>query len=282
MSNVLDFITSQDPTRPNEVFINGDSEASVLSYKDRLGNLIVLGEGSSRFRPIHCSELNVKLVKRGYNLVGTRFIRRENDESGSLTSELWYDLTVPDTSIPGVNARSVVLNDYNQEVVIQNTMKLCGSDFPKDEIQEEYNSIFGEMNNTNEIQFYSSSMSTVNLINDVVELDLIRPDSDSYASVLNLSDLTYYNAKSGISCVLDITIEYSKGGNIYSQDLVIPAFRYNRSEDNTPVLDISNYITSINGDVQVEYIDKTLRVNPLHSEIDECIIYKCTATYGNL
>jgi len=279
MSNVLDFITSNNPTRDKEIFINGDGESSVISYKDD-GNLVIIGEGSSRFRPIHCSELNDKLIKRGYNLVGTRFIRR--DESGSLTSELWYDITTPSNVIPVVNTKSLYLNENNEEVAIENSIKICGSDFSNTEIQDEFNSIFGEMNAMNEIQFYSSSMSTVNLINDVVELDLIRPDSDSYTSVLNLSDLTYYNAKPGISCVLNITVEYSKSGKIYTQDFIIPAFHYNKSDDNTPILNISNYISSINGDIQIEYIDKTLRLNPLNSEIDECIIYKCTATYGNL
>jgi hypothetical protein len=276
---VLNIVTAEEPTTPDRLFINGDGEASVISYKTE-DDIIVLSEGSSRFRPIHCSELDVKLKKRGYNLVGTRFIRR--DESGSLTSELWYDTTKPDASIPGVDTVSIVQDENSQIRTLPGMIRVSGSDYPSALIQEEYNSIFGQMNTINEIQFYSSSMSTVNLIENLVELDLIRPDSDTYTSVLNLNELTYYNAKPGISCVLDITIQYSKGVNIYSRDLTIPAFHYNRADDNTPILDVTNYLTEINGDVQVEYIDKTLRVEPLHSEVDECIIYRCTATYGNL
>jgi hypothetical protein len=124
-------------------------------------------------------------------------------------------------------------------------------------------------------------MSAVNLIEDIVELELIRHDSDTYTNVLNISELIYYNSKPGISGVFDVTIEYSKAGRIYVKDLSFQAFKYTSSND-LPVLNVENYITEINNDVQLEYIDNTIRVNPMSSEIDECILSRCTITYGYL
>ena len=96
------------------------------------------------------------------------------------------------------------------------------------------------------------------------------------------SDLIYYNSKPGISGVFDVTVEYSKGGNIYVKDLTFQAFRYTSTDGTIPALDVENYITSINDEVQLEYINNTIRVNPMNSEIDECILSRCTITYGNL
>lgn len=280
MSKVLDIITSEDTNTNQKLYINGSGESSIISYKND-GKIIGLSEGSSRFRPIHCSELDLKLQNRGYNIMGTKFIRRTSISPLPLSNaELWYDPTKPTTQIPQIPT----LNTGEEIRTHIGAFKACGSDYPEELIQEEYNSIFGENMNTNksEIKFYSSSMSSVNLIEDVVELELIKHDSDTYTNIINISDLIYYNSKPGISGVFDVTVEYSKGGNIYVKDLTFQAFRYTSTDGTIPALDVENYITSINDEVQLEYINNTIRVNPMNSEIDECILSRCTITYGNL
>lgn len=273
MNDVLDIITSEEPSISEKIYISGSGESSIIAYK-KGRKIIGLSEGTSRFRPIHCSELDLKLQKRGYNLMGTGFIKR--NESGLLpqnSAELWCDMTRSILQVPDIPTGENLHPD---------SFRASGSDYPEELIQEEYNSIFGEsMNNRNEISFYSSSMSAVNLIEDIVELELIRHDSDTYTNVLNISELIYYNSKPGISGVFDVTIEYSKAGRIYVKDLSFQAFKYTSSND-LPVLNVENYITEINNDVQLEYIDNTIRVNPMSSEIDECILSRCTITYGYL
>ena len=285
--NVLDIITSEEAIDDNKLFIVDSEESSILAYKQD-GDTIGITEGSSRFRPIHCSELNVRLKERGYNLMGTKFIRRVN--SGSLSSDLCYDLSSSQNQIPVI---STVYNDLTGEYKDSNGItrrplldfSCCGSDFPTTEIQDEYNLIFDDsnMNTRNEISFYSSSMSSINLIDDIVELELIKHDSDSYTNILNISEIVYYNAKPGLTGLLDLTVEYSKGGQIYVKDISFQAFRYVPVVDSDiPSLEINNYMTEINNDVQVEYLNNTIRVNSMSSEIDECIISRCTMTYGNL
>jgi len=251
-------------------------ENPILSYND--GNeSISVSEGSSRFRPIHCSELELKLKNRGYDLIGTKFIKRDGSgPSSSLSEQLWYNLsknlirdnTIPEIQTSDVSQGSFLVKDPNSDpnTVLQ-------------DIQNEYNTLFGEtMNNNSEINFYSSSMNSINLIEDLVELDLIHLGSDTYTNVLNIASIVYCNSKPGISGVFDLTIEYSREGHIYVRDLVFPAFQYNENNE----LVIENYITELNDEIQVEYIDKTIRVNPMNSEIDECIISRCMITYGNV
>ena len=126
-------------------------------------------------------------------------------------------------------------------------------------------------------------MSSVNLIEDITEIELIKYNSDSYTNILDISELIYYNTKPGITGLLDITIEYSKAGQVYVKDISFPAFKYLPVEDSDiSALSIDDYITEINNDVQVEYLNNTIRVNSLNSNIDECIISRCTITYGNL
>jgi hypothetical protein len=281
MSDLLDIITSEETNQSGKLYINGSGESAIISYKNS-GKIIGISEGSSRFRPIHCSELDLKLKKRGYNIMGTKFIRRTI--SGSLPSpslaELWYDPTKPTTQIPQI---PTFKNDRQDELHV-GSFKISGSDYPEDLIQEEYNSIFGENMNTNnnEVKFYSSSMSSINLIEDIVELELIKHDSDTYTNVIDISDLIYYNSKPGTSGIFNVTIEYSKFGNVYVRDLSFEAFKYVSENNESPVLIVDNYIAEFNNDVQVEYVNNTIRVNPMSSEIDECILSRCMITYGNL
>ena len=285
--NTLNIITSEEADVNEKLFIVDSNESSILAYK-KDGDTIGLTEGSSRFRPIHCSELTERLKERGYNLMGTKFIRRVN--SSSLSSELCYDLSPSQSQIPVIITQySNLGGSYRDEN--GNTLRplldfsCCGSDFPIDEVRDEYNLIYDDsnMNSRNEVSFYSTSMSSINLIDDITEVELIRHDSDSYTNILNISELIYYNAKPGLTGLLDMTVEYSKAGQIYVKDLSFQAFKYIPAEDSDiPILEVNNYITDINNDVQVEYMNNTIRVNSMSSDIDECIISRCTITYGNL
>ena len=285
--NALNIITSEEATSNDKIFIVGSDESSILAYK-KDGDTIGLTEGSSRFRPIHCSELLERLKERGYNLMGTKFIRRVS--SGSLSSDLCYDLSPSQSQIPVIETR---YNDLNGNYRSDNGDTIrplldfccCGSDFPIDEIRNEYNLIFDDsnMNTRNEVSFYSSSMSSINLIDNITEQELIKHNSDSYTNILNISELIYYNAKPGLTGLLDLTVEYSKAGQIYVKDLSFQAFKYiPTTESEIPILNVDNYMTEINDDVQVEYMNNTIRVNSMSSDIDECIISRCTITYGNL
>lgn len=284
--NKLNIVTSEEATDDNKLFIVDSNESSILAYKKN-GDTIGLTEGSSHFRPIHCSELTERLKERGYNLMGTKFIRRES--TGSLSSDLCYDLSPSQSQIPVITTQYNNLKGNYKD--LENSLRpllsfsCCGSDLPIEEIQNEYKLIFDDsnMNTRNEISFYSSSLSSVNLIEDITELELIKYNSDSYTNILDISELIYYNTKPGITGLLDITIEYSKAGQIYVKDISFPAFKYLPVEDSDiSSLSIDNYITEINNDVQVEYLNNTIRVNSLNSNIDECIISRCTITYGNL
>ena len=284
--NTLNIITSEEANSNDKLFIIDSNESSILAYK-KDGDTIGLTEGSSHFRPIHCSELTERLKERGYNLMGTKFIKRT---SGSLSSELCYDLSPSQNQIPVIitqqnNLDKSYKDDNGNFIRPLLDFSCCGSDLPIDEIQNEYNLIFDEsnMNTRNEISFYSSSMSSINLIDDITEIELIKYNSDSYTNILNISELIYYNAKPGLTGLLDLTVEYSKAGQIYVRDLSFQAFKYLPTNDSDiPALDVNSYFTEINDDVQIEYLNNTIRVNPLRSDIDECIISRCTVTYGNL
>lgn len=285
---VLEIITSEDPEQYNRFFITGSGdENSIITYKTKYNNSDILKsvtEGSSRFRPLHCSELNERLEERGFNIRGIKFLARNTGGNSPLpldnNSELWYYFDKTNSQIPVVETRA----GYRNNKSFKCCEKSDNFNFIQD-LDRIYNEIFGEdmTNRRNEIQFYSASRNIINLIEDVAEVELIKLNSDTYTNILNLSELISFNAKPGISGLVNMTVEYSKHNEIFVRDLSFQAFSYTPlSDNNPPVLKVDNYITEIENDVQVEYINNTIRLNPLNSDIDECVIIRCSVIYGNL
>lgn len=153
-----------------------------------------------------------------------------------------------------------------------------------------YKETFGDMNATEEVYFYNSSKNTVDILTGAVTIDFITTNSDIYTDTLSLNDLVSYSSAPGVSGKVDLTVQYSKSGEIFSKDYTFLAFSYKTKKDrgaqgkaeNKSELEMEDLVVLINSDIELEFVKGVIRVTPIIDGIDECIISNCTVTYGNL
>ena len=153
-------------------------------------------------------------------------------------------------------------------------------------VNDEYDTEFGKMDGTNEIWLYRSTKDLTNLVTGCITKDLISYGSNIYTDTINLMDIVSHSSGPSVSSRVDITVQYTKrdrrasveisNPKIYTRDITFEGFDY------TDKLVITNFVEDIDMDVTVEYINGTVRVIPKTDNVIECIIRKCTVTYGNI
>lgn len=133
---------------------------------------------------------------------------------------------------------------------------------------------------SHELTVFNSSKIVVNILDNQIIMDLV--DKDEYTNSVSLKKYIDKSIKAGLSGKIDLSIEYSKEGNIFGKDFTFEAFNYEKLEDdNNPQLNIKNRTFNINSnEVIVEYLDGVIKVLPQSKSIDECIISNCLLTYG--
>lgn len=119
---------------------------------------------------------------------------------------------------------------------------------------------------------YTSSKMMIDIMEDLIVVDLIEPDQ--YTSSVDLNRVEKKMIQPNLSAKVDLSVKYSKGSELYGQDLTFEAFSYNDS-------DVSrvDFVSTL-GDVVVEYVDGIVRVIPDSKDVTECIISNCVITYG--
>lgn len=143
----------------------------------------------------------------------------------------------------------------------------------------EFSKAFSQHNEKqNEINYYDSCISKFNVNNYSVTFDVFKPNSDIYTSQLNLNSL--YNI-SKVKCekltaIADLNIQYSTFTNkskIFDVNTFLEIFSNGERV---------NIVQELNNDINLNYINGQLSVVPLNLNVLECIIAKCTITYGKL
>ena len=272
--NKLSIVTSSElmpEDQLNKIYLLGNDENSNLAYniKNSDGEIIpvTISLESSDFRPLRCSEVANKLEEREWNVTERIYISNPTDFDNS---EKKKKKDKPTEYIDLINS-----SDESLGITITNSSQDI-SEEKKTEFRDKYKQILDDMNK-NEVYIYNSSRNTVDFIDNSVIFNAIEYDSDSYTNILSLNELVSNFVHPGVSCKVDLTIQYSKGENIINYDTTFEAFKYN---DTT--LDNSGFIEDINSEVILEYSNNVIKVMPKSRNINECIIRNCTLTYGNL
>lgn len=258
-----------------------DPEKLKISVSDRriyYGDVAII-EGSLRYRPLHCSELENRLAHRDWNKSETLFIsgvEGEGNEDDPILRYRKYTTTKPTGEIDKIDTRS---DDSSL------SFPLCGvfSDRTKEKIVEAYSSIFDSIVVSQGEVFMQSPRSVIDTKTCQESISLVT-GLDSYTSAINLQDLIEYSSSPGTKARVNLNIQYSKVNSsgsdvaVYSYHTIFDAFKY--TEDRDLVLP---GIVEVIGDnlIRLEYLGGTIRLFPISLSITECIINNCTVIYGN-
>lgn len=266
--NKIKLVTS-DVTN-SEISIDSKNEFKLV-YNDDKGDQIKLTIENSKNRPIRISELNNKLIEKDWNIFERRYIKFEKGEGLLMlkktnnSSNYIEELNTEDNNL-GLNLCN--LDNISSETIL--------------EFESEYNDILNMKNTDNEIYLYSASNRVIDLLNNVISIDLISCDTDTYTDTIDLKNIIKSFPKSGLSMKIDLNILYSKNGKIYNYDTVINGIDYNiNNKINTTFIENKPIIENINSDIAIEYTNLIIKIIPISELITECIINNCTVTYGN-
>lgn len=291
---LIRLITAEsDYNSADTIFIGGTKEYPYLAYNKQIGQetgtVIVSTYKKSPFRPIHCSELYNKLKKRSWNKVdGCRFIittpEGEKLYYRAYDSDSSDSLAQSEGPIDTLSTKVIGESGELSQIGSNFTFEIVGEDYADSkEISNTYKELFGDMaTKIDEINIYNAATRTINITDEIYCIDLISYGSDVYTDTVSLVPFISNSSKSNITCSADITIQYSKSGNIYNHDTTLLAFSFEKEGNNevSDKLSMDNYIEDINGDVRLEYINGTIRVFPNNENITECILSSCSIRYG--
>ena len=263
-------------------------------------------------RPLKATEVFSKLRRKGWGKFDGRFMT----ESDLISSQrLMYRVYIPEKSeklgrdfpedvidVIDTGYRNVSSGEeVSDEVRISPFFQMWPEKFSsninhnnderrkiKNEVGEIYRSVFGEdMSDINTISFKKATRDILDLLENPISLEFISSDSDLYTNSLDLSELKNYVVIPGISAKVDVTIQYSVCSGdtvkVFNRDTTFCAFKYEFNEENNVVeCSSDSFRETINNDVIVSYTSKTgvLEVIPISDRTSECIISRCTVTYG--
>lgn len=233
-----------------------NKEGISISGKSIICDGNIVDHLNSNERPLLLSELVMRMSNRnwGYPIIKTC---NENQFSG-----YYGEMSFGES------------NKYFPIPEIKNPQFPVCSDYPSSD-QSDLEKIYRDVLAMKEIEgitFYSSSKVTVDFLNSSITLNLLE-DGD-YTNTISLINIEKKLNTSGISCKVDLTVKYVKNG-IYCRDLTFKAFEIKEGS-----VERDDFISSLDGDIMIEYIDGIIRVIPEIQEVGECIISNCILTYG--
>lgn len=232
--------------------IKGEGEESSLTYLDDDIQKDIYNS-SSKFRPIHITELNNRLVHRDWNIVGRKFLS-EDEENFLLSIKNNLDNYIP----------------FRPE----KTINITNSNVSEDDIKNvelEFNDILKNMNVT-ELYLYNSSEKVIDLLDKSISIDIISPGDNTYTDSISLSSYIndlLINSSNATKVLLTIDIKYTIGSDIYSYNTKFNIISV--EEDKL----VGEEIIKSNKDISIEYINNELRVYSINDNINECIISYC-------
>lgn len=208
-------------------------------------------------KPIHLSYLKLKLQQRSWN----NPLRRHVTPTGNLAVRM-DNLTDPIDTLDQTGDSGIIISN------------LSGVD--EDSIKNKLNSIITDMEKNN-IYLYDVSHSVIDLLRNTVMYKIIDYDSDVYTNTISLNNVSYGLVYPGCRGRVELSVQYSKGDKIYSHDTMFETL----INDSKKII-IEDFRKTINNDVVIEYVGNVIKVLPISSEVDECIISDCILTYGNI
>ena len=287
----LKLVTASEQVEDNILFIkNNEESVPVLVYQDNGETYILNKGGSERVEIITCKDL--KDILEEYMFKGTKYI------ASTYNPTLYY-------LFPGISENDSLFNsenDFIPTLPISDLIRLEIDGFDDSaEIKQgdircikacdswfnDLEEIEGDINKRIENIFnYYKKFDVTKEVMDTVDysVDLSKNSfvvsilSDtSYTDTINLEDWIIKSRKGiyPISGKLDISYMYSIGGSMYGGVQTIKAFQY---EENVTS---KNVIINL-GDIQLEYMDKVLKIYPLSKDVDEVVFTDCTLTIGVL
>ena len=238
---------------------------------------VIIDNSENFFRPIKCSELYNKLKSKGWGNFGIKYISTYEDDIDSTVRAKITDPSISSISseIPKILTSSVK-DRKDSEEIYSSGYKVSGNSFNSEErelIDTAYTSVFGSMNEVNDLYFYRPTNSTIDLSNSAITFNLLNNDQGLYVNTLNFGKLINHAVRPDLSAICTINIIYSKNSDIYLKDTTFEVFNYNTVE---------NFVSKLTESIQLEYFNGELKVIPLKEDITECIFGNCTITYGNL
>ena len=235
----------------------------------------------SNFRRITCSELAARLKERVWNNPERKFVAAyplrngegQQDERGQNLVDTYF------TWLGEVKANNMPIHTNTPT----GTKMACvsTSEIPKKKIkefQENYKEVLSTMSSS-EIYLYSSTESSIEFLTQTSVVSLINGE-DSYTSIVDINPVFFSNLKEGSSGKIDISMKYSKGGEVFNKHTSFEGFRCIGSSENLKI-SFSDFVEEIDSNLTLEYVNGVVRLHP-GNDIDECIIYCCTVTYGDL
>ena len=251
-----------------------------IYYGDSEGTVVII-EGSLKYRPLHCSELNNRLANRDWNKSETLFISRVSGEDNEDDPILRYRKYTNPEYRPTGEIDEIDASNESRDL----SFPLCGklSDDVKELIDDKYNKLFdSSMKASEEMSFLESTKHIIDTSECQESIDLIK-GYDSYTDSLDINELIEYSSYPGTSARLELIIRYSmlnrntNEATIYNHNTILKAFEYD--EDRNLLLENAVEVIGDNL-VRLEYLGGIVRVFPISTEISECIINYCTAIYG--
>lgn len=271
----LGIISTEENIVPgSNLCISSDREYSGLLVKENEEWVDVKESQRSISRPLHASELNKALVERGFNYGFIPFAM--TDASSLYIGYENSNVVIPPLSLlqglTGGMKRMKISSETEEEI---SQTKVAVKRIKSDEV---YSKILEEMDEK-EINLFTASTSSVDLVSGIRTIDLLTVGDDSYTNMVSLIPLKSAIIGEGINAKVDLSILYTvaSGGSgvTYSYSTYFPAFAYTSTR-----VEEENWIEEVRNLVQIEYINGIIRVLPLSSNVTECIISQCTVEYG--
>lgn len=247
------------------------TESEVVSSQRLMYRVYIPYKYGNQVSDVDYPENNIDVIDTGYRSISSVKI----DDSGEKT----YESEVKIDPFFQMWPEKFNFNPNQNEAARKNI---------KSQVDELYKEIFGDdISGINTISFHKSTRDVINTQGRSVSFDLISSDSDMYTNSVDLSELRDYSVSSGISARIDVTVQYSTYSNeetkIFNRDVTFSAFRYEYDEESNTIECISEpFLGDLNNDVIVSYTTETgiLEVVPKAPRVSECIISRCTITYG--
>lgn len=130
-------------------------------------------------------------------------------------------------------------------------------------------------------KYYSSLVSSRDILDGVSVVDLIALGGTAYTNILNLSELLHLSPIDpskflDCDCSIKLGVTFTKSGKNYTRNIMFEPFVVLAGE-----LKVKEFTRTIADSVVVEYSDKCIRVFPVATDptITECVISQCYFSY---